>query len=102
MINIDPRMHPGHVKKYHSKLTMLSEHNAPRAEYSFPVKLDWERNPHMQAWNEICAWSIEHFGLPGDQYRTEINEDYMIWHFKNKDNQLLMSVAWGNDNGTDI
>lgn len=76
---------------------MLSEHNDIRTEYAFPVKLNWDSNPNMESWNEICAWSMERFGLPGKNYRTEINEEYMIWHFKRQEDQLLMSVAWGND-----
>jgi hypothetical protein len=71
-------------------------------EYLYPVHLDWKNNPHMEHWNEVCAWAVEHFGLPGDRYCTEITEDYMTWFFETKQDQLIMTLAWGNDNGTDI
>ena len=62
----------------------------------------WENNPYMEHWNEVCAWTVEHMGLPGDRYRTEITKDYMIWYFIQPEDQLVMTLAWGNDNGTDI
>ena len=51
----------------------------------------------MTHWNEVCAWGVEHMGLPGDRYCTEITEEYMIWNFMDRKDQLLFSVAWGND-----
>ncbi len=62
--------------------------------FQYPVKLTWERNPK---WNEICAWGIEHFGLPGNQYTTEVCEEYMCWNFASVQDQLLFVTAWGND-----
>ena len=43
------------------------------SQYPYPVTLDWARRPTMTAWNEICAWTIEHFGLPGIRYQTEVD-----------------------------
>jgi nitrous oxidase accessory protein NosD len=63
----------------------------------WPVRLDWDSNPRMNYWNEICAWTIEHFGLPGGRYTTFIDADHMIWKFHRKEDQLLFILAWGND-----
>jgi hypothetical protein len=65
--------------------------------YNYPVRLNWCTNPNMTHWNEVCAWGVEHMGLPGDRYCTEITEEYMIWNFMDRKDQLLFSVAWGND-----
>jgi hypothetical protein len=62
--------------------------------FNYPVRITWERNPK---WNEICAWGIEHFGLPGDRYITEPDEKYMCWRFVSPQDQLLFVTAWGND-----
>lgn len=67
-------------------------------DFAFPVTLDWARRPSMERWNEICAWTIEHFGLPGMRYQTEVSTARMTWYFASQDDQLLMTVAWGNDN----
>jgi hypothetical protein len=32
-------------------------------------------------WNDTCAQVIEHFGLPGDKYRTEVSVNNMKFHF---------------------
>jgi hypothetical protein len=64
---------------------------------TYSVKLDWVNNPYMEYWNNICIWGIEHFGLPGDRYTTNLTEDYMIWNFRNPQDQLLFMLAWGND-----
>jgi hypothetical protein len=84
-----------------SSAVVRSGHDSTKT-FEYPVRLDWENNPYMEHWNEVCAWTIEHFGLPGHRYRTEINKDYMIWYFTESEDQLIMTLAWGNDNGTDI
>lgn len=66
-------------------------------EFAYPVTLDWARRPNMERWNEICAWTIEHFGLPGIRYQTEVDSARMTWYFQSQQDQLVMTVAWGND-----
>lgn len=63
-------------------------------KYPHRVRLTWERNPR---WNEICAWGIEHLGLPGDRFQTEVCEDWMEWRFQDINDQLMFVVAWGDD-----
>ena len=65
-------------------------------QYPHPVKLLWEIMPNGGKWNEVCAWTIEHLGLPGNRYCTEVAEDYMIWHFEDIRDKLMFTVAWGN------
>lgn len=63
----------------------------------YTVSLSWDKNPNMEQWNEVCIWAIEKFGLPGEKYCTELNEDVMSWHFKDPYDQMVMALVWGND-----
>ena len=62
--------------------------------YQYPVRITWARHPR---WNLICAWCIEHLGLPGDRYITDVQEDHMQWYFLAREDQLLFTLAWGDD-----
>ena len=46
----------------------------------------------MTQWNEITASIVEHFGLPGDKYTTEVTEDYMDFNFHNDHDGLLCKI----------
>ena len=62
---------------------------------STTVRISWTRDyDNKTYWNEVCAWAIEYFGLPGDRFRTAANVDYMEFHFNNPKDALLMSLRW--------
>jgi hypothetical protein len=42
---------------------------------------------------------IETYGPPGDNYITELNHEYMIFKFKEKEHAMVAALRWGNDNG---
>lgn len=91
--------HPGHMRRFAWYTHAITESRTwSMSEYPYPVTLDWAKRPTMEAWNEICAWSIEHFGLPGIRYQTEVSTERMTWYFQDQRDQLVMIVAWGNDN----
>ncbi len=52
------------------------------------VTVPWESQSNHW-WNEICANIIEHFGLPGDKYVTEVNSECMHFSFKNEQDALM-------------
>jgi 2-hydroxychromene-2-carboxylate isomerase len=52
------------------------------------IRVPWE-NQNNVWWNETCANIIEHFGLPGDKYTTEVSADEMKFFFKD-DREALM------------
>ena len=59
------------------------------------VRIHWSREfDNKQMWNEVCAWAIERFGLPGDRFYTEANVNYMDFHFKSNKDALLMAIRW--------
>jgi hypothetical protein len=52
------------------------------------ITVPW-KNQTNTWWNETCANILEHFGLPGDRYVTEITADHMHFNF-NDDKDALM------------
>ena len=44
--------------------------------------------------NEVCAWEIEMFGLPGDRFMAHANVDYMDFVFQSNKDALLMALMW--------
>lgn len=89
--------HPGHMRQYSFYTHAITPLVWSMKEFPHPVTLDWSRRPTMEAWNEICAWTIEHFGLPGIRYQTEVSIERMTWYFRDASDKLIMTVAWGND-----
>jgi hypothetical protein len=44
------------------------------------IRVPWESQSNTW-WNETCANIIEHFGLPGGKYTTEVSADDMRFFF---------------------
>jgi hypothetical protein len=62
---------------------------------SSTVRIDWAREYDNKAiWNEVCAWAIEYFGLPGDRFAMIANVDYAEFVFKSNKDALLMALHW--------
>jgi hypothetical protein len=47
----------------------------------------------INSWNEICAWAVEYYGLPGDKFITHPTEDYMDFMFRNKEDAIYFSLV---------
>lgn len=58
------------------------------------VRLSRERCPN---WNEAGAWLTEHVGLPGQLWHTHFNQRHIDFWFSDTRDQLLFTLAWGND-----
>jgi len=58
------------------------------------VRITWEDKGRDVEWNEICAWAIEHFGLPGKKYMTKVNELYLDFLFQDSKDALIMSIKY--------
>jgi hypothetical protein len=66
----------------------------------YKVKINWKLDQDTDDWwNMACIWMIEEFGLPGDKYKTELTEDYMIFDFEEKENAMIAALRWGNEYG---
>jgi hypothetical protein len=62
---------------------------------SSTVRIPWSKDfDNEYKWNEVCAWTIERFGLPGDRFQTSANVNYMDFVFKSNKDALLMALMW--------
>ena len=62
---------------------------------SSTVRIAWKREfDNEQWWNDVCAWAIERFGLPGDRFQSHANVNYMDFVFKSNKDALLMALMW--------
>lgn len=59
------------------------------------VRIGWNRQfDNEKMWNEVCAWAIEYFGLPGNRFKTRVNVEYMEFIFDEPNDALMMSLRW--------
>lgn len=55
------------------------------------ITVPW-KNQSNTWWNETCAQIIEHFGLPGGKYVTEIRAECMHFDFDDERDALLCQI----------
>lgn len=66
------------------------------------VRIAWSRVfDDNEKWNEVCAWAIEYFGLPGDRFQCHANIDYMDFTFTSNKDALMMALMWNSPIVTD-
>ena len=60
------------------------------------VRLPWQEHERdsNEAWNEICAWTIEQFGLPGTRFTWHPTEDFMDFWFYNEKDAIHFMLRW--------
>ena len=50
----------------------------------------------MELWNMRMARVVELFGLPGDRYITDVNENSMTFWFRDANDALLFRLCHGD------
>ena len=55
------------------------------------ICVPWKKQNNIW-WNEICARIIDHFGLPGDKYTTEVSSMEMKFLFRDDRDALLCKI----------
>ena len=64
--------------------------------YNHRVKISWTLGQDTEEWwNEVCAWALEEFGLPGNKFVTHPTSEYMYFDFKDKEDAAIMALRWG-------
>lgn len=60
------------------------------------VRLPWQEHERdsNESWNEICAWTIDQFGLPGTRFTWHPTEDYMDFWFYNEKDAIHFMLRW--------
>lgn len=57
-------------------------------------KVPWTNKMREEDWNEICAWVLEQFGLPGERYRTHPDTDEIVFLFRDAKDYEWMVLRW--------
>lgn len=55
------------------------------------VTIPWQSQKDIW-WNETCAKVMEHFGVPGSRYRTEVSTSCMKFHFETEQDALMCKL----------
>lgn len=59
------------------------------------VRLDWRQGYDTnEAWNDICIWAIEQFGLPGNRFSWHPNVDFMYFEFVDEKDAIHFMLRW--------
>lgn len=57
------------------------------------VHIPWsQRTSSCPTWDFITASIVEHFGLPGDRYVTEVCEKWMKFNFKTEQDAVMCKL----------
>ena len=62
------------------------------------IRVPWQ-DPYSDnaAWNELCAWSIERFGMPNsERYSWRAEESHMEFVFADEHDALLFQLYCGH------
>lgn len=74
---------------------LKSKSQIPLNKQGTKVTLEWTRGrDSVPIWNEICAWTIDKFGLPGDKFTWHPTEDYMIFDFVDERDAIHFMLRW--------
>lgn len=74
---------------------LLERYETPSNKQVTRITLDWQKGRDtIPEWNEICAWAIEQFGLPGKKFEWHPTEDYMHFDFYNEKDAIHFMLRW--------
>ena len=62
----------------------------------YEVKIYWKMGDTVRQWNEDMAWVAEEFGLPGNDWQAEVNDQAITIFFKYERDALFASLKLGN------
>lgn len=60
------------------------------------ISVPWENQSNIW-WSETCANIIDHFGLPGNKYTTEVSAEEMLFFFKDEKDALMCMLLISED-----
>lgn len=78
---------------------MLTKSNLYSEKQVINVNIPWHLDKKdlsgaVYSWNEICAWAIDQFGLPGGRFRFNPKNDVMEFTFFDEKDAMLMILRW--------
>jgi hypothetical protein len=76
-------------------MILLLRNIVKNSKFKYPVTIQWGRGADtMDYWDNLSIYSIEHFGLPGDRYVTDITADHMTWTFRSEHDALIIRLRF--------
>ena len=63
---------------------------------SITIRVPWE-NPYDKdyQWNELLAWTVETYGLPGERVSFHPKQEWMDFVFDNEHDALMFQLKTG-------
>jgi hypothetical protein len=75
--------------------TYKNKSKTPSNKQATKVVLDWVHGyDDIPMWDEICIWTIEQFGLPGNKFEWHPKEDNMEFYFYDERDAIHFSLRW--------
>jgi hypothetical protein len=66
------------------------------------IAVPWvDHTNHGEAWNELLAWTVETYGLPGDRVTFRPSKRYMYFVFTNENDALMFQLKSGGSRSND-
>jgi hypothetical protein len=57
------------------------------------IRVPWQDTyNHGDAWNELLAWTVETFGLPGERVQFHPTEEFMDFTFDDEHDALMFQL----------
>jgi hypothetical protein len=74
----------------------FSESGLRDPDFPYGACINWGYSmDKISQWDDVAIWSMEHFGLPGGLYVTDININDMTWWFRSEQDRLLFVLRNG-------
>ena len=74
---------------------LLEKYETPSKTQGTKVQLEWREGRNgNEAWNEICAWTIEQFGMPGTRFTWHPREEHMDFYFHHEEDAIHFMLRW--------
>jgi hypothetical protein len=67
---------------------------------SVPWRADPDDHSDNQPWNELLAWTVETYGLPGDRVTFHPGKRNMYFVFTNENDALMFQLKSGGSRRT--
>jgi hypothetical protein len=65
------------------------------------IRVPWDTKKSTGAeWNELLAWTVETYGLPGEKVSFHPTHDWMDFTFDNEQDALMFQIKTGGHRRT--
>lgn len=63
-------------------------------DFKYPVRLYWTSTQADLFFNKVTFWVIDKYGIPGKDYITQVDPDFMDFIFKKEEDAVYFSLLW--------